>query len=313
MAAVAHQPVLLSEAINALAVVPDGIYLDGTFGRGGHAAALLAQLGPQGRLLATDRDPDAIAALPPALAADPRFTLLYGPFSILPTAVAERGWQGEVSGLLLDLGVSSPQLDDAGRGFSFLRDGPLDMRMDSAQPITAASWLATVDEAELAHILRSYGEERFAGRIARVVCETRQRQPLTTTAQLAALVAAAVPRRERDRHPATRTFQALRIAVNRELEELDQLLADAAQMLTVGGRLAVISFHSLEDRRVKQAIRGPQPDASLPPDLPLTEAQRQRVTSPWRAIGKPIAPTVAECRENPRARSARLRVAERRV
>jgi len=301
--------VLLAEVLEQFAIREAGIYVDGTFGRGGHSEAILARLGPTGRLFAMDRDPDAVAAGRLVAQADPRLTVVHAEFSRLGKQVRERGWEGRVDGILLDLGVSSPQLDAPERGFSFLHDGPLDMRMNPQAPgPNAAQWLALAPEAEIAQVLRDFGEERFARRIARALVQARRDQPIERTGQLAAIVAAANPAWERDKHPATRAFQAIRIHINRELEELAQGLEQALQVLAVGGRLLVISFHSLEDRMVKRLFRqGVQGDV-LPRGVPVTAAElRPRLRLPTSMLR--AGP--AELATNPRARSARLRVAER--
>ncbi len=255
-----HTTVLLDEAVNGLNIRPDGIYIDGTFGRGGHSRLILSQLGEQGRLLAIDRDPQAIAAA--AAIDDPRFSIIHGPFSALGDYVQERELQGKIDGILLDLGVSSPQLDDPERGFSFMRDGPLDMRMDPTRGQSAAEWLRNAEEADIAWVLKTFGEERFAKRIARAIVERNRELPMTRTKELAEVVAAATPVKDKFKHPATRTFQAVRIWVNSELEEIEQALKGAVSVLAPGGRLSVISFHSLEDRLVKRFMReqsrGPQ-------------------------------------------------------
>ena len=305
-----HRPVLLEEALEALAIRPDGLYVDGTFGRGGHSRAILERLGPEGRLMAMDKDPHAVRVGQELGARDHRFSIEGGSFAVLGERVQSRGWMGRVSGILLDLGVSSPQLDDASRGFSFRADGPLDMRMDPTTGISAADWLASAAEGEIAQVLKEYGEERHARRIARAIVSSRESDgPILTTRRLAELIAKASPGREPGKDPATRSFQGIRIFINRELEELDALLAQVMQILAPGGRLAVISFHSLEDRRVKRFIRSQtHPHDDLPPDLPLTQSQ---LTPPrMRAVGKAIRAGKAELRENPRARSAVLRVAE---
>ena len=299
-----HQPVLLAEALAGLNIRPEGRYVDGTLGRGGHARAILGQLGAAGRLLALDRDPAASGALD----ADPRFTFIRRPFSRLAETLAERGWIGQVDGVLLDLGVSSPQLDDAQRGFSFSRNGPLDMRMDPSAGLSAATWLAQVNEAGLAQTLRDFGEERFHRRVARAIIAAREQAPIATTGRLAQIVAAAVPTREPGQHPATRTFQAIRIAVNDELGELRAVLPQIVAALGLGGRLAVISFHSLEDRVVKQFMREQARGRELPLDLPVTGAP-EGIT--LRLIGRAVRPAPAETATNPRARSAILRIAER--
>lgn len=300
-----HQPVLLAEALAGLNIRPEGRYVDGTLGRGGHAQAILGQLGAAGRLLALDRDPAAASG---ACDADPRFTFIRRPFSRLSETLAEQGWIGQVDGVLLDLGVSSPQLDDAQRGFSFSRNGALDMRMDPSAGLSAATWLAQVNEAGLAQTLRDFGEERFHRRVARAIIAAREQAPITTTGRLAQIVAAAVPTREPGQHPATRTFQAIRIAVNDELGELRAVLPQIVAALRPGGRLVVISFHSLEDRVVKQFMREQARGRELPLDLPVTGAP-EGVT--LRLIGRAVRPAPAETATNPRARSAILRIAER--
>jgi 16S rRNA (cytosine1402-N4)-methyltransferase len=295
----AHIPVLCAESVAALCPHAEplgGVYIDCTFGRGGHARALLARLAPEARLIAFDRDPAAEEAAAPLLA-DPRFTFLPRPFSALSESLRALG-VAEINGLLADLGVSSPQLDDPTRGFSFSHDGPLDMRMDPRHGVSAADWLAEVSEADLADTLYYYGEERLSRRIARSLVAARAQTPITRTAQLAELVAAAMPRREGPRHPATRTFQAIRIAVNAELKEVNALLQAAPGWLACGARMAVISFHSLEDRQVKLHFRD-LVSGQLSPD-------RQFVN-----VGKPVSAGAEELAANPRARSARLRVLER--
>ena len=267
-----HRPVLLAEALEALAVRPDGTYLDGTFGRGGHSRAILSRLGPRGRLMALDRDPAAIAAAREIR--DPRFTAIRARFSELGAALDAHGI-GSVSGMLFDLGVSSPQLAEPARGFSFRADGPLDMRMDPESGESAAQWLARAPEGEIREVIREYGEERFAKQIAAAIAAARAREPIVRTQQLADLVAAAVRTREAGQDPATRTFQALRILVNRELEEVSLMLPQAVARLAPGGRLAVISVHSLEDRIVKRFLQaGARP--SLPRGLPLRAAERTK-------------------------------------
>ncbi|ROR29676.1 16S rRNA (cytosine(1402)-N(4))-methyltransferase RsmH [Inmirania thermothiophila] len=304
----AHVPVMPAEVLESLAVRPQGCYVDATYGRGGHAAAILAQLGPEGRLVVMDRDPEAVAHARRHLGGDPRVWVLHGSFARLGELLAEAGVAGGVDGLLMDLGVSSPQLDDPARGFSFLRDGPLDMRMDPDEGESAAAWLARAGEREIAQVLRDYGEERYARRIARAICAARAEGPIRTTGRLAAVVAAAVPTREPGRHPATRTFQALRIRVNGELEALEAALPQAVEALAPGGRLAVIAFHSLEDRIVKRFLRREARGGDGPPDLPLpASAMRPRL----RLLGRARRPGAAEVEANPRARSAVLRVAER--
>jgi len=303
-----HVPVLLEPVLQGLDIQPDGIYIDGTFGRGGHSGAILKQLGPQGRLLAIDRDPQAIASADQGLLDDERFELVKGEIAELEKIAAARDLLGKVDGVLLDLGVSSPQLDEAERGFSFLRDGPLDMRMDPGRGISAAQWLASVDEKELRRTLQQLGEEKFAGRIARAIVAARKQAAIKTTGELANVVAAAVPARHGHKHPATKTFQAIRIRVNDELEQLDAALDASLPLLRRGGRLCVISFHSLEDRRVKRFMRKhsvePEPYRGLPS---VPEEYRPRL----RLVGKAITASEQEISDNVRARSAHLRVAER--
>ena len=304
-----HTTVLLDEAVNALNIKEDGVYIDGTFGRGGHSRLILSQLGEQGRLFAIDRDPQAIAAA--AAIDDPRFTIIHGPFSALADYVEARGLTGKVDGILLDLGVSSPQLDDAERGFSFMRDGPLDMRMDPTRGLSAAEWLLQAEENDIAFVLKTYGEERFARRIARAVVERNRLQPMPRTKELAEVIAAATPIKDKFKHPATRSFQAIRIWVNSELEEIEQALKGALTALAPGGRLSIISFHSLEDRLVKRFMREQSRGPQVPAGLPMTEAQLQKLGGRHlKALGK-MMPGEAEVAENPRARSSVLRIAER--
>ncbi len=307
MSATGHITVLLNEAIEALSVRAEGVYVDGTFGRGGHSRAILARLGPAGRLVAFDRDPRAVAAA--EAINDPRFTIVHEPFSALAEVLDALGLDG-VDGMLLDLGVSSPQLDEAERGMSFRFDAPLDMRMDTSRGRTAAQWLADASVGQITEVIRDYGEERFAHAIAKAIVAARAGQPVATTGQLAALVEKAVRTREPGQHPATRTFQALRIFVNQELEELSLVLPRCVDRLRPGGRLVVISFHSLEDRIAKRFMR----DASRPPQLPSRLPLRaSELPQPRLAlVGKPVRPTEAEVAANPRARSAVMRVAERR-
>ncbi|MEJ8679260.1 16S rRNA (cytosine(1402)-N(4))-methyltransferase RsmH [Plesiomonas shigelloides] len=303
-----HITVLLHEAVGGLAIRPDGIYIDGTFGRGGHSRLILSQLGPQGRLIAIDRDPQAITEA--ATIDDPRFQIVHGPFSNVQQYVEELGLTGKIDGFLLDLGVSSPQLDDAERGFSFMRDGPLDMRMDPSSGFSATEWLQKAEAEDIAWVLKTFGEERFAKRIARAIVERNQSEPMTRTRELAELVAAASPVKEKHKHPATRTFQAIRIYINSELEEIERALDASLTILAPGGRLSVISFHSLEDRIVKRFIRRQSKGPEIPDGLPLTEAQlaggKKMLT-----IGKAIKPSEEEIEQNARSRSSVLRVAER--
>lgn len=303
-----HHAVLLEEAVEALVNDTAGLYIDGTFGRGGHSRAILDRLAPAGRLLGIDRDPQAIAAGERLAREDRRFAMAGGSFADFDEHLAGRGWAGPISGLLLDLGVSSPQLDDADRGFSFMRDGALDMRMDPSRGQSAAEWLATAKEKDIARVLRDYGEERFAARMARAIVAARQQAPITRTVQLAKIVAEANPAWEKHKHPATRAFQAIRIFINDELDELRRALDKVVDRFAVGGRLVVISFHSLEDRLVKRFIRREERGDPLPAYLPIREAQRNRRL---RHIGRAVKPGTDEIEKNARARSAVMRVAER--
>ena len=308
----AHVPVLLGPVLKGLKIKPDGLYVDGTFGRGGHSGEILKQLNADGRLIAIDRDPQAIASAPAVLTNDSRFELIRGEIAELATRIDERGLTGKVDGLLLYLGVSSPQLDEAERGFSFLRDGPLDMRMDPDKGNSAAAWLATVEEMKLRQVIYKYGEDRYAPRIARAIVTARASAEILRTTELAAIVAAAVPaahpRKGSKKHPATKTFQAIRIAVNEELTQLEAALSQALQILARGGRLCVISFHSLEDRIAKRfmrdAAREPEQYRGMP-EIP------EEFRPPLELVGKAIAATLDEIAANPRSRSARLRIAER--
>lgn len=306
-----HQPVLRQEVIQALAIRRDGIYVDSTFGRGGHTQAILDALSSEGRLLGVDKDPEAIAAGRALVQKDRRFTIIQASIGDLAQVVTEWGWLKRVNGILFDLGVSSPQLESAERGFSFLRDGPLDMRMNPMVGQSAAEWLASAKEEKIAEILRVYGEERYCRRIARAIIQARELNPLTRTKQLAEVVAKAIPRWEPGKHPATRSFQAIRIFINHELEELRAGLEQAVAVLAVKGRLAVISFHSLEDRIVKRFFREKARGEELPLDLPVMQEHFQQAS--LKVLGKPIWPAPEEIAHNPRARSARLRVAEKQV
>jgi 16S rRNA (cytosine1402-N4)-methyltransferase len=301
---------MLAEALEQLAIKEDGIYLDCTFGRGGHSQGILSMLGASGRLLAFDRDVDAVDSdIARAMLSDKRLTLKHCCFSTLESVVANEGLVGQIDGILLDLGVSSPQLDNPQRGFSFMQDGPLDMRMDSSAELTAAKWLSKVDEKELVRVLFEYGEERFARRIAHAIVETRAETPLLTTRQLVELIEHAVPKREKHKHPATRSFQAIRIEVNKELDELSCVLQQSIQVLKQGGRLVVISFHSLEDRIAKQFIRSEAGAKYDPGKFPIKEADIARGVLLKR--GKPLKADKLEIERNPRSRSAIMRVAER--
>lgn len=302
----AHVTVLLEEAVEALAIKPAGIYVDATFGRGGHSRRILAALGEKGRLLAVDRDPQAIAA--GAAINDPRFRLVHCAFGEL-AAAARAGGVAAADGVLFDVGVSSPQIDEAGRGFSFRHDAPLDMRMDTTQGETAAEWLARADESEIREVIRNYGEERFAVQIAKKVVAARSERPVVTTGEFAALVRAAVRTREPGQDAATRSFQALRIHINQELRQLEVALPQAVDLLQPGGRLVVISFHSLEDRIVKTFLRAAANADDLPKNLPLRADQLPKAR--LRLVGRAVKPSAAEIAANPRARSAVMRVAEK--
>lgn len=304
-----HTPVMVDEVLAGLAPRSEGTYVDATFGRGGHCRALLERLGSDARVFALDRDPTAVAEGRRRFGQDPRLRLDQGRFGSLAEHAERWDVSGRVDGVLFDLGVSSPQLDAPERGFSFQQDGALDMRMDPTSGQSAADWLAEAPVSEIADVLRRYGEERAAMRIARAIERARARgRAPRTTRELAELIAGCVPGRERHKHPATRSFQAIRIYINRELEELEQGLAAAVDILAEGGRLAVISFHSLEDRRVKRFIRDQASTGEVVKGLPLPVGERRATLKP---IGRLQRPSDAEARANPRARSARLRLAER--
>jgi len=301
-----HATVLLHEAVEAFQVKPDGVYVDGTFGRGGHSRLILEKLGAHGRLIALDKDPAAVAA--GQVITDPRFVMVHSGFALL-TEVLRKLSVAEVDGVLLDLGVSSPQLDDQQRGFSFRFDSPLDMRMDTSSGQTAAEWLAEVEESLLGEVIRDYGEERFAKQIARALVAARQEHPIVSTRQLSEVVAKAVRTREPGKNPATRTFQAIRIYLNQELEEIAQVLPQCVDCLKPGGRIVVISFHSLEDRMVKRFLRDMAQGDKLPRNLPIRAAEVPQ--GKLNLIGKAVRATPLEVDANPRARSAVMRVAER--
>ncbi|OGT33331.1 MAG: 16S rRNA (cytosine(1402)-N(4))-methyltransferase [Gammaproteobacteria bacterium RIFCSPHIGHO2_02_FULL_39_13] len=308
-----HESVLLGEAIAELAIKEEGIYIDATFGRGGHSQAILERLGPNGRLMAIDLDPEAISvAKSEPFFSDTRFEIEQSSFSHLEELISKRGWLGKVNGVLLDLGVSSPQLDDPQRGFSFLREGPLDMRMNTSEGLDAMTWINQADAQEIADVLYQYGEERFSRRIAGAIVRARETERITTTTQLAGIIEKASPKKEKNKHPATRTFQAIRIFINRELTALQTCLPQIVNALSVGGRMCVISFHSLEDRIVKQFIQRESSRDLFPSQVPMTDMQlKQLQKARLRKIGKSIEPSDAEIKRNPRARSARLRVAEK--
>ena len=308
MASQIHLPVLLAEVLEALKISATGIYMDCTFGRGGHSWAILQALGAEGRLLAIDKDPDAVAWGMESFGADKRFLIEQGSFVMLEEITSKCGLTGKVDGILLDLGVSSPQLESPQRGFSFLKDGPLDMRMDNTRGISAAEWLASADEVEIAKVLKAYGEERFAKRIARAIVNSREETPIVTTGELAELIKRTNPIREKSKHPATRSFQAIRIHINSELSDLETCLPLTLGVLKPAGRLVVISFHSLEDRIVKRFMRNQSRGDLYPRGVPVTHTQ---IKPRLRRVGKAVRPASAEVMANPHARSAVMRVAER--
>ena len=305
-----HLPVLLEPVLDGLEIKRDGCYVDATFGRGGHSGEILKRLNANGHLIGIDRDPAAIAAAPKSLTDDPRFELIRGCFAQLESIIGEKGLKGKVDGILLDLGVSSPQLDEAVRGFSFLRDGPLDMRMDPESGWSASDYLRQVEQKDLIRVLRQFGEETHAARIARAICEAREMSPITTTGQLASIVESAVPARARaqKKHPATKSFQAIRIVVNDELGQLTAALDQSVELLKKHGRLCVISFHSLEDRIVKRFMRTASSEPEQYRGMPsIPDEVRPKLAT----VGKAIVATAQEIQSNRRARSARLRIAER--
>jgi 16S rRNA (cytosine1402-N4)-methyltransferase len=303
-----HIPVLLNEVLQGLNIRADGCYIDCTFGRGGHSRPILELLNEEGRLFAIDKDPLAIRSVSKDLSSDSRFRLFHGSFTMLKKIVECSELQHKVNGILFDLGVSSPQLNDPERGFSFRNDGRLDMRMNNSSGMTAAEWLMNADEAMITKILIQFGEERYARKIANAIVTTRTKCGINTTRQLADLIAATVPSREKDKHPATRTFQAIRIFINRELEEIEQVLNQTIDVLAEGGRLVVISFHSLEDRIVKRFMRNQARGDNYPAEIPIPELL---IRPKLRIIGKAVYPDLTEIDRNPRARSAVLRIAER--
>lgn len=307
-----HIPVLLNEAVEHLITKRDGVYIDATFGRGSHSRAILAALSAKGRLIAFDKDPEAVQYGQSLAAQDSRFTILHSSYAELAQQLQALSLMHQVSGILFDLGVSSPQLDNPARGFSFTKAGSLDMRMDTTQGRSASEWIRDVSEEELANVLWQYGEEKFSRRIARAIVDARQATPITTTVQLAKIIAQAVPKTKDtfEKHPATRSFQAIRIVVNQELTELEQGLTQALDALQAGGRLAVISFHSLEDRIVKQFIRQQEKGQVIPRGLPIKSSQ---FAAKLKSVGKAIKPSLQEVNTNPRARSAILRIAEKQL
>ena len=303
-----HKTVLLDEAVEALAIRPEGFYIDGTYGRGGHSKLILTKLGKQGRLMGIDKDPEAILHGNEIHNQDNRLTMYQGSFATIKSVAENGNFLGKVDGVLLDLGVSSPQLDDAERGFSFLRDGPLDMRMDPNSGKSAAEWLAFAEEAEITDVLKRFGEEKFGKRIAKGIITRRQTKPITTTQELVDVIDEAVPVKDKYKHPATRSFQGIRIFVNDELSDLEKALEGILEVLKPGGRMAIISFHSLEDRMVKRFIRKHVQGDSFPKDLPVTEEQLNRRL---KTHGKAIKASQEELAVNPRSRSAVMRIAEK--
>lgn len=304
----AHDAVLLDEAVEALVINPDGIYIDCTFGRGGHSRAVLSMLSDKGRLMAFDKDPQAIKEGQALEQEDSRFEIIHESFSLLEQKVSDKELVGDIDGIMMDLGVSSPQLDQAERGFSFMQDGPLDMRMDTTRGQTAEEWIAQTDEEDMVWAFKTFGEERYAKRIARAIIEKRQKASISRTLELAAIIKEAHPRWERHKHPATRCFQAIRIAVNRELDDLKDTLEQSLNCLKVGGRLVAISFHSLEDRMVKRFIQKQEKGQDFPPGLPVTE---DMINRRMKKVGKFTKAGDQELERNNRARSAVMRVAEK--
>lgn len=303
-----HETVLLNEAVDALVTDEAGVYIDGTFGRGGHSRLALQRLSPLGKLIGFDKDPQALIAAEQLSQEDSRFSIIHDSFANMAAQMESLQLLGQVDGVLLDLGVSSPQLDDASRGFSFMSDGPLDMRMNNQSGQTAAEWLNGADADDIAVVLKEYGEERFARRIARAIVEARQVKPFSTTAELASLIAKANPSKEKGKHPATRSFQAIRIFINRELDDLADVLEQSLRVLKPGGRLVVISFHSLEDRMVKQFIQLKEKGEPLPRHLPIREEMIKREL---RSVGKAVKASEEEVKRNVRSRSAIMRIAEK--
>jgi 16S rRNA (cytosine1402-N4)-methyltransferase len=303
-----HIPVLRDAVLERLGIRSDGIYLDGTFGRGGHSQAILERLGPAGRLLVLDRDPQAVVVAERLAAKDSRVTVLSGSFGDLGKIIEAHGLSGQVDGVLVDLGVSSPQLDDPNRGFSFVRDGPLDMRMDPDAGMSAEEWLNSAAESEMARVIARYGEEKAARRIARAICRERKQQRISRTGQLAELIESVVPRRGKRKHPATKTFQAVRMHINNELGELQSFLEAVVNVMSVGGRMCVISFHSLEDRMVKRFLRD---HSRVDPALAKLPVVPESAQPAMRLIARAIKPDAHEIAVNPRARSAVLRTGER--
>ncbi len=305
-----HQPVLFQQVLDFMQIKPDGIYIDGTFGRGGHSAAILAQLSEKGRLVVMDKDPEAITSATSQHANDARVTIIHDDYGQMVEQIKKLGLEQSVDGILLDLGVSSPQLDNAQRGFSFQQNGPLDMRMNPTQGVSASEWLMTAKEGEIADVLWQLGEERFSRRIAKKIIEFRQQQVITDTATLVSIISECVPAYKEKKHPATRSFQAIRMHVNQELDHIHQVLDSVFDVLKIGGRLLVISFHSLEDRLVKQFIKKHSSPPALPRGLPVRDSDL-KLSIRLRDIAKAVKANVEEIKQNSRSRSAVLRIAER--
>ncbi|VFP87464.1 16S rRNA (cytosine(1402)-N(4))-methyltransferase RsmH [Candidatus Erwinia haradaeae] len=304
-----HIPVLVNEAVNGLNIKSNGIYIDGTFGCGGHSRVILSHLGTEGRLYAMDCDPCAISIA--SEITDPRFTAVHSSFSEMAQYVSTHQLKGKIDGIMLDFGVSSPQIDDAQRGFSFMKDGPLDMRMDPSRGQSAATWLLSTKEKDIAFVLRAFGQERFAKRIARAIAKRNHKNPITRTKDLADVIYTAIPFREKWKHPATRSFQAIRMVINNEIEEIKEVLSGTLQILKSGGRLSVITFHSLEDRLVKNFIRENSNRRQVPFGFPISEAQLDHLDGRRLKSLHKMMPNITEICNNPRARSATLRIAER--
>lgn len=305
-----HKSVLLDACIEGLSIVPGGVYVDGTFGRGGHSRHILAKLGSTGLLVGVDKDPEAIKYAKENFMNMASFKMVHDSFANMPEVSKSKGIFGKVNGILLDLGVSSPQLDNAERGFSFMRNGPLDMRMDPSQGLSASEWLMQASEQEMVHVFKRYGEERFSTRVARAIIAEREQTTISTTEQLAQIITNAKPVKEKNKHPATKVFQAIRIHINKELEDLELFLASCLDVLAVGGRLVVISFHSLEDRMVKRFMRQMSQGEQLPAEVPIVSQELEK-TKRMKYISKAIKPSDDEVDMNVRARSAVLRIGEK--
>lgn len=305
-----HTSVLLEECLQGLAILPGGVYIDGTFGRGGHSREILAKLDLGGRLIGIDKDPQAVSYAQAMLNEHDGFTMVHNSFADIKAIAQEQNVMGKVNGILLDLGVSSPQLDEASRGFSFMRDGPLDMRMDNSSGISASEWLMEASEKDMVFVFKRYGEEKFGTRIARAIISEREKKPIETTAHLVQIINDAKPVKEKNKHPATKVFQAIRIFINKELEDLENFLADSLDVLAVGGRLVIISFHSLEDRLVKRFMRDMERGERLPIEVPILELELTK-SKKLKCVSKAIKPGINEVDINNRARSAILRIGEK--